>query len=399
MERMIMWGEAFVLALIPMSLTVPYKTDFQKKIINSVYIWIFFGAFYGILLSYSVWKEETVFYYLLRHLCFFYYALFFFIGYKWGDLLLEWLGRFFVPLIAFTIFKTFFIHGVGISISMWMGLLWMAILRKRNSQGTFLTGALLLVLFHYICGSGSTKIIAYFFLLCPAFLFFLKVWNRSTQVWYVFQRLIFRVLLVVLLCAIVWVTIRFGSLFFEMVSVGNAIEDFTQFGGRGSTLNPIEDFVDINAGWRIAFWVYLLYRFISHPLGIGLGTPLFDPQVAYFLHMPLITGAEYVVPAHNFFITFLVRLGIPFLLLFVWMAFWSGRMVFKYLRQVHFNPLKNPESRLVFASLMVFSIAFWMAFFNAVLESPLYAWSFWLTFGIFIRFCGDYVSKKDAVIL
>jgi len=352
-------------------------------------------SLYSIWISFTFWKEEAVFYFFLRHIVIFYYALFFFAGYKWGHLLLDWLGKVAPLLFVLTLFKFFIFKGFGLSYAAWFGLLWLAVLKKYPQKKVFLFGCVFMVLMHYFIGtSGTDKAIAYFIILIPLFLPILRWWKAVPPSF--MQKFAFRFVLLMTSIFLIWGAVKLGTLVFEMNAAGNAVEDLSTFTvGSTNHLNPFEDFIDFNAMWRISFWVYLLSRFFEHPFGIGLGTPFFDPQIAYFLHLSLLPGDEYLIPAHNFFLTLLVRLGVPFLVFFYFSASYTIQLVIAYLSCTHFRPLKDGKSRLVLSSLIIFLMSLILASFNVVVESPLFAWFFWLTFGLFVRLSGDYIAEHN----
>lgn len=393
-ERFFFWGEIFCIGLAFTSFNVPYQIELQKKIILMVYVWLFLFSTFSLLMTFILWREECVPYYLFRHLVFFYYAFFFFAGYKWGDLQLDWLGKFFAPIFILSFLKLFFIQNFLGSI-VWFGMLWLAFLKKYNEKRIFLFGCVFLIILNYFLGgSGTDKLNTYFIITIPLLLFLLRTWNTFLVIP---KRALFVLLLIVGIIALIVKVKHLGGVAFQMNAVGRAIEDMPQKGYITPTryLNPWEDFFDYNAWWRIIFWVYLLFRFFDHPLGIGLGTPFFDAQFSDFLHMPIRPGDEYVITAHNFFLTLLVRLGVPFLIFFSLLFFYCCRLVMRYLTAVNFNPLRDPQSRIVFGSCIVFCAALILASFNVVLESPLHAWFVWYTFGFFVRFVGDYVAKWE----
>lgn len=144
-------------------------------------------------------------------------------------------------------------------------------------------------------------------------------------------------------------------------------------------------------------WTYILGQFWVFPQGVGFGTPLLGDDMGAFFGWG--TGdfeeMQFALGAHNSFITLLGRLGVVAIVFF----FLIGRPFFLCLRQFLQRTKRfsrwDSEFCFVFGSLVVLLIAFVHAFFNMMIETPLYAAHFWFPFGLFIRLCGDYAAKHE----
>src|SRR3989338_2402647 len=59
-EPTIFWGEMIVLILFLPSLSLSYQSDYQKKIINCILIWIYFFPFYAFFMTSTLWGDDYV---------------------------------------------------------------------------------------------------------------------------------------------------------------------------------------------------------------------------------------------------------------------------------------------------------------------------------------------------
>lgn len=139
------------------------------------------------------------------------------------------------------------------------------------------------------------------------------------------------------------------------------------------------DSYDANSIWRLMFWAKIINDMsaVNWLLGIGLANPLFnelDPTTFFIIASePDAIDRPYTLGLHNSILTYLVRLGSIGLFLFLYITI-------KTLKSLTLH--NDMKSEALFVS---FSLILIPAFFNVVLESPLYAGQFWLILGICAR--------------
>jgi hypothetical protein len=135
---------------------------------------------------------------------------------------------------------------------------------------------------------------------------------------------------------------------------------------------------DSNVVWRITFWFNSLENLIHSNLlfGIGLGTPIVSPDDARFEYIrnvnPNDSNIFYTISLHNSQLTLLVRFGIIGLLLYVW-ALYS--IISKAVSKCN-------NDKYLWYLLTSFILLNISALFNVVLESPLYASTYWMLLGL-----------------
>ena len=156
-------------------------------------------------------------------------------------------------------------------------------------------------------------------------------------------------------------------------------------------------YTDGGGFWRLTLWSHLYGRLLDHPWGLGLGTPLFENWLDGFVLLHLYKpGENYIQGAHNSFVTFVARLGLPALLLFSFLFFYIAKITRDAFYKIDFKPFDTEEGRLLLAALFAFVPTLLEANFNVCLESPLYASIFWFSFGLFIRIAGDLIERSKA---
>lgn len=147
---------------------------------------------------------------------------------------------------------------------------------------------------------------------------------------------------------------------------------------------------DPNAIWRLMFWAKTVGELSAYQwvFGIGLGTPIFDPNdpASMFIVMsePHALHRPYTLGLHNSFITFFVRFGLigTFLLCC---------LLFNVLRKL--SKFDDLQSETLILSLIIMIIA---ALFNVVLESALYSGLFWSVVGISYAKATDSLHKERS---
>lgn len=139
--------------------------------------------------------------------------------------------------------------------------------------------------------------------------------------------------------------------------------------------------LDVNFTWRYMFWVYLFQDVIVNNLlfGIGFGTPLFDLDTApnFLTSDDGTRNTEYTLGTHNSLVFLLARMGGIGLFLVLSLHVLIYSKAFKAIKANKNNKISEIESILL-ANLMFLN----SAFFNVILETPLYGGLYWLTLGL-----------------
>lgn len=384
LERLLFWGEGFSLLLLLFCWKVTYSHGIQRKIIFGIYIWLILISGYAVGSTYFIWKDTFVPYYFLRHLAYFYYTTFFFAGYRWGMEMIQKLSRYWLLLLFMLILMLLGFAG-SIGGTMLLGFMWLACQKGNEKKWLYYFIPVAIAYMYSGTGNGTAKAISLLLVCSPFVVYFLRLWvvNFSSQ-WSLF---FFRIFVLLGAVGLVFGVNHLMGMVYKVVAAGGTFHVF------------LDDFAftDMNGVWRILLWAYLFSRFLDHPLGIGLGTPLVGPELGSdFMYLVAKPGDEYTSGAHNSFITFLVRIGIPFLIVFVYLSFYCGKAVLRFLQRVHFRVLDTAEKRLVFSSILVFFMGVVQSSFNVILESPLAAGIFWFNFGLFVRIVGDFLATEEA---
>lgn len=389
-ERYIYWGELIVILSFISCLSIPYDSTYQKRIIFLVYAWLFLMPMYATLISIFNFQEFILLYYF-RHLSYFYYAVFFFAAYRWGGEVLSFLASFPLVVPLFVLIGAYLMKFGGIGVSILLGILWIACLLRKNTVFTFWLGFLILV-FAHLNGSGTGKVAALALCAFPLLVMFLKAWVGSgTEM---FRRFLLRTMLIASLVLSIVSAFWFSSTTSNLISAGRNINAYEN-GIPGADLNVV---------WRLVLWTHLFDRFIDHPQGVGIGTPLHEDYLTKFMMLESQTYQQeekYVVGAHNSYITFLVRFGLAFIAYAIFMGKEILATMSQFLNRVQFKPIQVAEGRLVFALFLIFALACVQASFNVVLESPLYAGMYWFTFGLFTKKIGviDSLRRLDESVV
>lgn len=138
------------------------------------------------------------------------------------------------------------------------------------------------------------------------------------------------------------------------------------------------DFIDPNNLWRLLFWAKSLTDILNDGqllFGKGLGVPLFDYDSAESKFLldanPDDANLAYTIGLHNSYIYILIRYGLLGFLLFLIPFF---NMLSRSIIATRFSGMDG----LFVIALLFMSIN---AFFNVIIESPLYASTFWILTG------------------
>ncbi len=168
-------------------------------------------------------------------------------------------------------------------------------------------------------------------------------------------------------------TFLYLSPFLKHYKEGN----YTLFGNVIAVYNSNPIFqIDHNTSWRTIFWYRtVVEKFPENLVGIGFGTPLIPYRKGekttesnrYDEHDAHVTGA------HNTFITLFTRMGLPFLVLILYLY---NTVLKEYFRYRRYYTEKNLNQ--YFWSFFILTI---VGFFNLLLETPTLAANYWIVFG------------------
>jgi hypothetical protein len=134
--------------------------------------------------------------------------------------------------------------------------------------------------------------------------------------------------------------------------------------------------MDPNNTWRLILWDQILIdNFPDNLFGLGFGTPV----LKYF---PIedynkLASLPYVVGGHNSYIYLFGRLGIVFVILILLIYNEVFRDFFTYRKTYQLS-----GDYLIFCSFFAITI---IALFNPVLETPIFAGTYWLSLGFVAR--------------
>lgn len=391
LERRYYWGELFTLCGIFFLLRLPYREEgYGKHLVFLVLIWIFFFPVYGILISKLFWNDVFDKIFLVRHAVFFYYSVFFFLAYKYSPLLVKHLDRLTVPLLFIVPFITLFWGNFGVHPI--YGFLLMAVSQHFPHKNRLYHCLLFYIFFTLVLNrdGGTAKFLLLGFLSFFALNFAAPLWKKHLPP--LARRLLIYFLGLSMAFLFFHALSKFCNLTTQMALLGDSI---TSLDETSRSLHT-----DLNGLWRPILWSHLYGRFLKHPWGLGLGTPLFETWLDGFMFLHLYRpGENYVQGAHNSFITLFVRLGIPCIVLFSLLFYYSARLTLQVFSSLNFRPIRTPEGRLLtgcFLSILFITIN---ASFNVVMESPLNAGIFWFSFGLFARLFGDAAANNGKIDL
>lgn len=382
LEKYTLWGEFFVFFSAFAILKLPYtSTVYHNRFLFMMWVWVLLFPVYGIFIAKMNWEKEFNVVFLARHLVFFYYAVFFFFSFKYADLIVQYLKKYGVLLLIFIPVFNIFFGSNAVGFSALYGLLLMGVSQRFPGKRAYFF-ALSLIIFIFLVGiEGGTGKVDLGFLLG-----FIAL-NAVASVWTKFiPSVVSRIFLWGLFAAGLILGFQFISRFYaltsQMAAMGDSISSLAAVSQDLGT--------DLSGLWRPVLWSHLYGRFLKHPWGVGLGTPLFERWLDGFVMLHLYKpGENYVQGAHNSFITLVARLGIPALIFFSFMFFSASKLAKTVLKRLEFHPFKTKEGRLLSGALLGFLFIIVGASFNVALESPLYAGAFWFSFGLFARLFGD----------
>lgn len=388
-EKKILWGEFFVLLAALSVLKIRFNPrGYQKYILAFVSIWMLVFPLYGIFISKIYSEMDFNPFYLIRHAVFFYYAIFFFFAFKYAPLIVEHLKNYAKLLVVF-VPVTPFLFGSSIGFPPLFGWMLMGVAKRFEKRSYFyLTLLIVCGLLFYGSGGGTGKVLMAFLVGFIAANYIASLWTK-----FVPSRLS-RVLIVSVFVFFIFFAVKFIIHLYQLTTM------LALLGDSISSLAPMSrDFnTDLSGLWRPVLWSHLYGRFMEYPWGIGLGTPLFEKWLDGFVMLHLYKeGENYVQGAHNSFVTFIARLGIPCLVLFTMTGFYLLKMTNEVLKRFRYQPFNTRDSRVLSSALLAFVFTCICSSFNVLLESPLYAGGFWFSFGLFTRLFGDYLLIESPV--
>lgn len=391
-ERMFFWGEFFVILTTFLILKIPYTPKkYQTELLIIVLTWVFLFPLYGLWVSTTFWPQVLEPFYLFRHAVFFYYCVFFFFAFKYAHLILFYLKKYTTLLMVMVPFAAVTQQTNTVSFPPLIGLMLMG--AAQREERSFFSHRALPIAFAsllFFTGAGTNKFILALYLGYFGLNFIARFWTR------IMPSQINRILLIIFFGLGITLCIRFLSGFHELTS------QMALLGDSIATLETIskEHYTDLSGYWRLVLWSHLYGRFMEHPWGLGIGTPLFADWLDGFVMLNLWKpGENYIQGAHNSFITFIARFGIPGLILFSFMFYYVVRLSLNVFRKFGFQPFKTKESRLLSGAFLAFVSMCITVSFNVALESPLHAGTFWFSFGLFTRLFGDFLTGTPEMNL
>lgn len=389
LERKFLWGEFFVLLASFSVLLIPLtSSNYQRHLVFLISVWFFLFPIYGLLISLLSWSQDFEFLYYVRHLSYFYYCIFFFFAFKYGAFIVYYLQKwrrltYLIPILF--LFAGAY-KGSALSVIGFM-LIAFSSQNEKHSYSFYLGVVIAICIPIFFHASGTNKIVLATYVGFFGLTYFAKFWTKSIPI--VARRIItYTLILFAFILAVKFID-NFSHLTAHLSSLGLTL----------GVLNDMSESMhtDGSGFWRLVLWSHLYGRFLDHPWGLGLGTPLFENWLDGFVLLHLYReGENYVQGAHNSFVTFVARLGIPALLLFSFIFFYIAKIIKEALHKIDFNLFHTNEGRLFLSAIFVFLPPFLEANFNVTLESPILAGIFWFNFGLFTKIVGDLVSHPST---
>lgn len=314
----------------------------------------------------SLWRMDG-FYYYLRNSVIIYSMFTFFLGYftfryldrflvKVRKLLSLYIGFFLVVPVSSFLFERF-----------GMSILFPSVLHRRNLRYGLPILILLCILYSLFYSSATIVILFIFYMM----LLIIPGYKVAKQMGFI----------ILFVFIGFFIAIQPDLALMERYSVltTNGIEAVM---GSNALLE-----LDASTTWRFLFWRQAIVdQFPYNLAGIGFGTPLFRFFPVYDIEK--LDTLPYVMGAHNSFVYLFARLGILFVVLILGVY----RVIFKEYFSYKSFYYKN-RSILLFWSFFAVSI---IAFFNPVLESPIYASAYWLVLGMLAK--AIYIRKKTETL-
>lgn len=347
-EKILLFNE--LLAITGFLILVYKKFRIEKNEIN-LYIFLLLSLGFIHLLT-SLWRLDFLYVYL-RNSVIIYSVFSFFIGY-FG---LKYLEKFilqtkqlltlYIGFFLFLPFSKFLFERFG------MSTLFPALLKKQNLKYGLPVLIFLCFLYALIYSSATIMVLCLFYTL----LLTLPGYKAFKQ--------------------FVGISFILFVVFFIVIQPNLALMDtyYSVYDSEGMFAvmrsNPLLA-IDPSTTWRFVFWRQAIVdQFPNNIIGIGFGTPLFKYFPVYDIEK--LSILPYVMGAHNSYVYLFARLGIVYVLITAGIY----RIVFK---EYFYNKAYYYKKGYVAIFWSFFAISL-IAFFNPVLESPIYASAYWILLG------------------
>ena len=352
LEKYILLNEIFVLfGIFFLILNIKNYMKFkQDKVVFIVLFLLCYGFFYSFY-SFFFLRDGNV-YQFARTLVFWYSIFGFFVGIQFFRQVIEPNKDRFLHKYSFLIgFFDVFLGGILSNFSL------ITILFYTRSR--YLLWIFVFIVLMAIYKGGSTS-----FLILLSLLIFIFSKNKLFLLNVVFNKWIIFILLTFGFYILHYMYVEYNHFF----NIG-----YVAFG----------DDVDNNMIWRLMYWSYeFSENIINHPIfGIGFGTPLFDinrEDLSFIIHNRPEDSVDlpYIHGTHNSFLYVLIRMGLVGFIPLLSIYFIIFYRVKKY---------KLFNDNLVVSLLLSFIFISVAALFNVVLESGLYAGSYWIIVGMLYK--------------
>lgn len=355
-EKQLYFNEA--LSFIGLGMLAYHRFKIERsELVVCLYLLLSLGVVH--LLT-SLWRMDGLYFYL-RNSVIVYSMFTFFIGYflykylpgflnKIRYVLSLYIGFFLVAPLSRFLFERF-----------GMSALFPAVIHNRSLRYGLLFLMLLCLIYAFVYSSATIMILFLFY----STLLFIPGYKAARQLG----------LLVLISFTLFFITVQ------ENLSLMDTFYSIYNSDGIDAVMQS--NFllgIDPSTTWRLIFWKQAIVDlFPSNIIGLGFGTPLFRFYPVYEIEK--LSTLPYVMGAHNSFVYLFARMGILYALI----AFAMYRIIFKeyfYYKSFYYQN----RSVLFFWSFFAITI---IAFFNPVLESPIYASAYWLLLG--------FLSKAIAV--
>ena len=351
-EKQLYFNEALSFIGLGMLAYHRFKIE-QSELVVCLFLLLSLGVVHLIT---SLWRMDGLYFYL-RNSVIVYSMFAFFIGYflykylpaflnKIRNLLSLYIGFFLVVPLSRFLFERF-----------GMSVLFPAVVHNRSLRYGLLFLMFLCLIYAFVYSSATIMILFLFY----STLLFIPGYKAARQLGLV-------------------VLISF-TLFFITVQENLSLMDtfYSIYNSDGIDAVMQSNFflgIDPSTTWRLIFWKQAIVDlFPSNIIGLGFGTPLFRFYPVYEIEK--LSTLPYVMGAHNSFVYLFARMGILYALI----VFAMYRIIFK---EYFYHKSFYYQNRSVLFFWSFFAITI-IAFFNPVLESPIYASAYWLLLGFLAK--------------
>lgn len=364
-EKKLLFNE--LLALAGFCVLV-YKRFKIKKDSLSIYVLLIICVGAAHLLT-SLLRMDS-FYYYLRNSVIVYSIFAFFAGYflyKYLPLFLNATKQLLTVYIFFFLLvpvSKFLFERFG------MSTLFPAVLNRNHLKYALPLLILLCLLYAVVYSSATILVLSCFYLLLlivPGYRFFKQVAFIAASIFIIF--------------------------FISVQSNLSLIDKYYSFRNNEGILKVINSHpilaLDASTTWRLVFWKQAIVdQFPANIPGLGFGTQLFRFYPIYDIDK--LSSLPYVMGAHNSFVYLFARLGIVYVLILLG--------IYRYLFKAYFynkHYYYRNGTVLLFWSFFAITI---IAFFNPVLESPVYASVYWLILGLLAASIAGEKNTSNATL-